>query len=217
MIPRVILLSLFFSSSVYGSCGSSDNKKLKHLAQPYQKDIRQASLKYKVEEKLIYSVIAVESCFKAKAVSSKGAQGLMQLMPKTAERFSGKRRLTNKENIHAGTRYIRLLSKRYKGNLTLTLAAYNAGEGTVEKYKGVPPYKETQNYVRKVKKLYHKLNSSSKKVGELKQAEEENQVQWINDHNKKRRNKSKQVLCHLGGISDGNENLAKYLACRSGL
>jgi hypothetical protein len=109
--------------------------------------------------------MAVESCYNNTAESPKQAQGLMQLIPATAERFGVSDSYDADQNIRGGTKYLRVLTRRFKGNLIKALAAYNAGEGTVDKYDGVPPYKETQRYVKKVMHVYAKL--SGQKVANL--------------------------------------------------
>jgi len=120
---------------------------------PFADLIRAAAQKHGVEEKLITHVIAVESNFNPRAVSRKQAQGLMQLLPKTAARFSVANLFDPAQNIDAGTRYLKELLERYKGNLRFALAAYNAGPEMVERYGGIPPFPETQNYVRKITAL----------------------------------------------------------------
>ena len=109
---------------------------------------------YKVDEKLVLSIITAESGFKAAAKSNKEAQGLMQLIPETAERFNVKNAYNASQNIKGGVAYLRWLLSYFRGDVTLVVAAYNAGEGAVDKYKGVPPYKETKAYVKKVLSLY---------------------------------------------------------------
>ena len=119
----------------------------------YQEIIQRASQRHGVEEALVRSVIHAESSYNPKARSPVGAGGLMQLMPATAARFGVTDRFDPAQNIDAGTRYLAWLLKRYRGNVTLASAAYNAGEGAVDRYKGVPPYRETKGYVVKVGSL----------------------------------------------------------------
>lgn len=112
--------------------------------------IRVAAQKHGVDERLITRVIAVESNFNPKAVSRKRALGLMQLLPQTAARYAVLDVFDPAQNIDAGTRYLKDLLERYRGNLPLALAAYNAGPEAVDRYGGVPPFLETQNYVRRI-------------------------------------------------------------------
>lgn len=118
--------------------------------------ISNASYLYKVEASLIRAVIQQESAFKIDARSSKGAMGLMQLMPGTARMYQVSDILDPKQNIYAGTRHLKYLLERYK-NLPLALAAYNAGEGSVRRYNGIPPFPETTNYVKTVLSRYQQL------------------------------------------------------------
>jgi soluble lytic murein transglycosylase-like protein len=119
----------------------------------YDGDIRDAASTYGVAPDLVRAVIAVESEFDALAVSSKGAQGLMQLMPFTARRFGVMNAFDARQNIFGGVQYLRILLDLFGGNVSLALAGYNAGENAVLRYKGIPPYKETQGYVRKIEAL----------------------------------------------------------------
>ncbi|KFN38083.1 hypothetical protein KN63_06350 [Smithella sp. F21] len=127
----------------------------------YDKIITQAAAKFNLDAALIKAVIKAESNFNHKAVSRAGAKGLMQLMPQTASSLNVDDVFHPGNNIEGGARYLRYLLNLYRGNLTLALAAYNAGEGAVAKYNyGVPPYRETQNYVRRVLALYESYSRS---------------------------------------------------------
>ena len=139
-------------------CYQHSLKTLREKSKPYNQAITAASSQYGISTALIRSIITTESCFKPNVVSPHGATGLMQLMPATAKRF-GIINLTNpKDNIQAGARYLRYLLDLYQGNIISTIAAYNAGEGAVKRFKGeVPAYKETKIYVKRVMSLYDKF------------------------------------------------------------
>ena len=118
--------------------------------------IYHAGEKAGVDPRFIHAVIKQESRYNPKAVSHVGAQGLMQMMPATAKRFGLKDPFDPAANVEAGTKYLKFLLKRFNGDVSLALAGYNAGEGSVDKYNGVPPYGETQNYVKKIEATYGK-------------------------------------------------------------
>jgi soluble lytic murein transglycosylase len=113
-------------------------------------DIHEISQRFGVSPTLVRAIVRAESGFDPAAVSSKGAGGLMQLMPKTASALGVVDRFDPRENITGGVRHLRYLLDRYRGSVPLALAAYNAGEGPVDAYRGIPPYPETQHYVRRV-------------------------------------------------------------------
>jgi soluble lytic murein transglycosylase-like protein len=139
-------------------------------SQPLYRDLVEAAAKrYNVDADLISSVIAVESSFDPKAVSRKNARGLMQLLPETAARLGVQDIFDPRENIDAGTRYLRELLQQYNNDVALALAAYNAGPDRVQQYGRVPPFAETISYVRRVKRGYEKSKSeASNKTPALK-------------------------------------------------
>jgi soluble lytic murein transglycosylase-like protein len=126
----------------------------------YDKWIRQAATLYQLPEELVRAVIKVESDYDPRAVSGAGAQGLMQLMPETATRMQVRDPFDPRENIFGGVRYLRVLANLFNGDLDLTVAAYNAGEGAVARYGGIPPYPETQDYVVRVRTYYSAYRSN---------------------------------------------------------
>jgi soluble lytic murein transglycosylase-like protein len=129
---------------------------------PFQKLIRDAAARYNLDPTLIHSVIAIESNFDPKAVSRKNARGLMQLMPRTAELMGVKDSFDPGQNIDGGAHYLSDMLKKYGNNMTLALAAYNAGPDSVDKYgRRVPPYLETMKYVQRIAKTYAKLKADA--------------------------------------------------------
>lgn len=127
--------------------------KVKLNLQAFAGEIRRSSQKYGVDEAIVRAIIHAESAYRPHVVSPKNARGLMQLIPATAKRFGVNDAFDPAQNIDGGVQYLAFLLKRYKNDLTLASAAYNAGEGAVDRYKGVPPYKETRNYVVRVGQL----------------------------------------------------------------
>jgi soluble lytic murein transglycosylase-like protein len=125
----------------------------------YDEYIRQAARLYQIPEELVRAVIQVESGYMPRAVSKANAKGLMQLIPATAQRMQVEDVFDPRQNIFGGTRYLRILANLFNGDLTLTIAAYNAGEAAVMRYGGVPPYRETEDYVTRVVSLYRKYRA----------------------------------------------------------
>ena len=125
----------------------------------YDEWIRQAATLYQIPEQLVRAVIKVESDYDPRAVSVSGARGLMQLMPDTAERMQVRDIDDPRENIFGGVRLLRILANAFNGDLSLTIAAYNAGPDAVMRYSGIPPFEQTRNYVVKVTSFYRRYRS----------------------------------------------------------
>jgi soluble lytic murein transglycosylase-like protein len=136
-------------TSIPGDIPTSGNAEIDRM-------IFRAGIKEGVDPRFIHAVIWRESKYETEVRSHAGAQGIMQLMPATARRFGCDDPGNTEENIGAGTKYLSWLLKRFSGNVELALAGYNAGEGAVDKYDGIPPYTETQNYVREISERYGK-------------------------------------------------------------
>jgi len=130
--------------------------------------VQQIAAEHALSADLIHSMIKVESNYNVRAVSPKGARGLMQLVPSTARRFGVSDAFNPRENIDGGVKYLRYLLDLYGGNYPLALAAYNAGEGAVARYRGVPPFHETQNYLIL---LWKQLEKSRKTVSPQREGE----------------------------------------------
>jgi soluble lytic murein transglycosylase-like protein len=137
----------------YGSnrqVGVSSPSSITDVPENIKQIIDAAADKYNLPAKLIQAVVKVESNFNPRAVSSEGARGLMQLMPATARELGVRNSFDVRENIEAGSRYLKDMMDRFDGKIELALAAYNAGPGAVSKHNGIPPYRETRQYVKKV-------------------------------------------------------------------
>lgn len=119
----------------------------------YKEKIQSLTQKHQLREDLVFAVAKAESSFNTFAVSPKGAVGIMQLMKDTAQQYGVINRYNASENLEAGVKHLKYLYEKYRGNIPLTLAAYNAGEESVSKYNGVPPYSETRQYIRRVMSL----------------------------------------------------------------
>jgi soluble lytic murein transglycosylase-like protein len=124
-----------------------------------EKLVREAAERHRVDPALVRAVIETESNWNPKAYSHKGAGGLMQLIPTTAQRYGAYDLFNPQQNIDAGVRHLKTLLQRYNGNLDLALAAYNAGEGAVDRAHGIPRFRETQDYVQKVQNAYFRPGS----------------------------------------------------------
>jgi soluble lytic murein transglycosylase-like protein len=126
------------------------------LRKIYQPIIKQVARRYRIDPELVHIVIRAESNYDAFAISSAGAMGLMQLMPATAAQYGVRNIFDPAQNIEGGVRYLRDLVKLYNGQTKLVLAAYNAGQEAVRKYKGIPPYPETRTYIAGILRTYKK-------------------------------------------------------------
>ncbi|AKS42517.1 lytic transglycosylase domain-containing protein [Wenzhouxiangella marina] len=146
----------------YGTCRQGvdwDQTPLRHDA--YSAEIQAASEIFGVEQALIRAIMHAESWFQPEAVSRSGAQGLMQLMPATQERFGVEDAFDPLDNITAGVAYLAWLQDEFDRDMTRVIAAYNAGENAVKRHGGVPPYSETREYLRRVNILYRRYRGSS--------------------------------------------------------
>lgn len=142
-----------------GGCQTLSRSTLNKKAQRFNKAINSASRRYGVNTALIKSVITIESCFRSKARGTSGEKGLMQLMPGTARRFNIRNGYNSWQNIHGGTEYLSFLLRRYNGNVQRAVAAYNGGEGNVDRSGGIPA--RNRGYVRKVMQAYRKFSGKS--------------------------------------------------------
>lgn len=145
------------------TCDQHSSTTIRQKASAYQNLINAVSMEYGVSADLIKAVITAETCFRPTAVSHKGAFGLMQLMPATARRFGATDKSVT-HNVHAGTRYLRWLLDRYDGSIYHAVAAYNSGEGTVDRHGWNVPYQETRRYLVQVMNAYRKLSNNRGRV-----------------------------------------------------
>lgn len=143
------------------SCRGVTTEIMEQRAERYMPTIIKYAVQHGVDINLIKAMITVESCFDPRAVSVAGAHGLMQLMPETARRYGILDRFNPEQNISAGIHHLKDLLVDFKDNVQLSVAAYNAGAGSVKKYKGIPPFKETQDYVQKVARHYQLYRQQS--------------------------------------------------------
>ncbi len=162
---KVVKATYYPDSNIhsYSNWGASEASVLPSYSRnknAFDQLIRQAAQQHGVSEGLIKAIMHTESGFNIKARSPVGAQGLMQLMPATARRFNVSNAYDPQQNIFAGAKYLSWLLKRFNGDTRLAIAAYNAGEGNVDKYGGIPPFRETQDYVRRVTSRYQNLYAS---------------------------------------------------------
>lgn len=172
--PEVLQLS---DVKAHHPCARKSADTLNKKALPFLESIQTHAKKYGVDHDLVKSVITIESCYQQQALSPKGAQGLMQLIPATAERFGISNVYDTDQNVRGGTQYLSWLSKRFGGDLEKVLAGYNAGEGRVDEYNGIPPFRETRNYVHDVLLVYKKLKAGQQVVVQAKANKEEQQRQ----------------------------------------
>lgn len=154
--PGVKYVGTFGRPTAYKSCNRMTPALLKTRGDGYLPLIRPHAAVHDVPVELVRAVMQVESCFEKKAVSRVGARGLMQLMPGTAADLGVRNSFDPAQNIAGGVRYLGMMRKRYPSDWKLALAAYNAGPGAVDKYGGIPPFAETQGYVKRVMSLYEK-------------------------------------------------------------
>lgn len=129
--------------------------------QAYRDDVRQLAVKYQIDPALVRAVMHAESAFKVNALSNKGAQGLMQLMPGTARDMGVTNAFDARQNIEGGIKYLAWLLETFNGDIKLATAAYNAGPGAVKRYNGIPPYAETEVYVERVGILHQRYKNAS--------------------------------------------------------
>lgn len=155
--PKIRSVSASDKKSVKPVNSACSSSRMQERADRYKRPIEVYSRIYGVDEALVHSIIKNESCYQVKAKSPVGAMGLMQLMPGTAKDMRISNPWNAEQNIQGGVKYIAEMLKEFKGDLRLAVAAYNAGPGNVKKYKGVPPFRETKTYVKRVLGDYQRM------------------------------------------------------------
>lgn len=158
-IPSARQRNAIYMPSETSFTGRNDRPAVSIDRDGIERIVHEAADRHNVDPALVRAVIETESNWNPSAVSRKGAVGLMQLMPTTAQRFGASDFYTPQQNVEAGVTYLKTLLERYDGNLDLALAAYNAGEGAVDKAHGVPRFRETRDYVQKVQNAYYRPGS----------------------------------------------------------
>lgn len=183
-----LFLVCFFFTVLYSS--SLETQVKTQLQKKYDGIIKEIAKEYDLEPALIHSIILIESDYDPRAVSNKGAMGLMQLMPATAEHYGVKNPFDPRENIMGGTKYLKDMCKLYYNSTDHVLAAYNAGQTAIKKYGGIPPYPETINYIEKVKATYrHSIIRVRTKI--YKYVDSSGRVVLTNDSSLYNKNKDK--------------------------
>jgi len=152
----LVIVALLALAAHLAGASAADLRRL------YNPIIKKAAEKHRIDQELVHVVIRAESNYDAFAISSAGAMGLMQLMPATARQYGVNNVFDPAQNIEGGIRYLKDLVRLYNGQTRLVLAAYNAGQEAVRKYKGIPPYPETKNYIAGIMKSYRKPTVSTK-------------------------------------------------------
>lgn len=165
-INYLIIFPLLFCSvdclsSQPKGCATWSKSKILEKSSSFRDFIKQETANQPISPELVTAIIVSESCFKGRAISRAGAAGLMQLMPATAKRFGVKDRFNRQQNIRGGIQYLSFLTKKFSHDLTKVIASYNAGEGAVQRYGGVPPYKETKQYLVNVMHVYKTLGKTT--------------------------------------------------------
>ncbi len=146
------------------SCKGVTKSMMNRRAEKYMHHVRKYAQQFNIDPTLIKAIIRAESCFDRRAISRAGARGLMQLMPQTARNYGVLDRFNAESNIKAGITHFNDLLIEFKGSKSKSIAAYNAGAGAVKRYKGIPPYKETQKYVKRVLNFYQQYASNEEKT-----------------------------------------------------